>query len=97
MERYDLVRAPGEAVNIAKKEPAIVVMLEARMQAWIAKREKETGRKNPMLTNLNWHGKGCGPFKTSQQAYDTLHIGSPGAAKSLQTKELQTQRGQKKL
>ena len=72
-------------------------MLEARMQAHIAKREKETGRTNPIYTNLNWHGKGCGPFKTSQQAYDTLHIGSPKAAKALQAKELQTQRGAKKL
>ena len=62
------------------------------MQAHIAKREKETGRTNPIYTNLNWHGHG-GPFKTSQQAYDTLHIGSPKAAQALQAKELQTQRG----
>ena len=46
------------------------------MQAHIRRREKETGRKNPIFTNLNWHGHGGGPFKTSQQAYDTLHIGS---------------------
>jgi hypothetical protein len=65
------------------------------MQAWIAQREQATGRKAPIHTNLNWHGKGCGPFKTSQQAYDTQHIGSPGAAKDLQ--ELRTQRGAKKL
>ena len=97
VELYDLVADPKEKTNLAKKEPAVVAMLEARMQAWIAKREKETGRRNPIYTNLNWHGKGCGPFKTSQQAYDGMHIGSPGAAKSLQTKELQTQRGQKKL
>mgnify|MGYP001291900833 CR=1 FL=1 len=66
------------------------------MQAHIAKREAETGRTNPIYTNLNWHGHG-GPFKTSQEAYDTLHIGSPKAAQALQAKELQTQRGQKKL
>jgi arylsulfatase A-like enzyme len=97
VELYDILADPLELNNLAKKEPAIVAMLEARMQAWIAKREKQTGRPNPMSTNLNWHGKGCGPFKTSQQAYDTLHIGSPGAAKSLQAKELETQRGQKTL
>jgi len=97
VELYDLHRDPGETVNLAKKEPEIVATLEARMQAWIAKREKETGRRNPIFTNLDWHGKGCGPFKTSQQAYDTMHIGSPVAAKSLQTKELTTQRGQKTL
>ena len=97
VELYDILRDPGETNNLAKKEPAIVAMLEARLQAWVAKREKETGRTNPMYTNLNWHGHNCGPFKTSQQAYDTMHIGSPGAAQALQAKELQTQRGQKTL
>jgi arylsulfatase A-like enzyme len=97
VELYDLIRDPGETCNLAEKEPGIVAMLEARMQAWIARREKETGRKDPIHTNLDWHGKGCGPFKTSKQAYETMHIGSPGAAKGLQARELQTQRGQKKL
>jgi hypothetical protein len=94
---YDILADPDETNNLAKKEPAVCAMLEARMLAWIASREKATGRKNPMYTNLNWHGKDCGPFKTSQQAYDTMHIGSPGAAQKLQSKELQTQRGQKIL
>ena len=97
IELYNLVNDPGETKNLAKQEPKIVAMLEERMQAHIAKREKETGRPNPMYTNLNWHGKGVGPFKTSQQAYDSMHIGSPNAAKGLQAKELQTQRGAKKL
>jgi len=97
VELYDLIADPDETRNLAEKEPGIVAMLEARMQAWIATREKETKRTNPMLTNLNWHGRGCGPFKTSQQAYATLHIGSPGTAKGIQARELRTQRGQKKL
>ncbi|OGV71925.1 MAG: sulfatase [Lentisphaerae bacterium RIFOXYB12_FULL_65_16] len=97
VELYDIVKDPGENCNLAKKEPAVVAMLEARLQAWIKKREKETGRPNPMYTNLNWHGKGCGPFKTSRQAYEGMHIGSPKAAKGLQARELQTQRGAKKL
>jgi arylsulfatase A-like enzyme len=97
VELYDLIKDPGENCNVAEKEPAMVALLEARMQAHIAKREKETDRKNPIYTNLNWHGKGCGPFVTSQQAYDTMHIGSPKAAKGLQARELQRQRGQKKL
>ena len=67
------------------------------MQAHIRRREKETGRINPIYTNLNWHGCGCGPFKSSDQAYNTMHIGSPKAAKGLQAKELRTQRGAKKL
>ncbi len=95
VELYDLIRDPRENNNLAKKEPAVVAMLEERMKAHIARREKETGRQAPIYSNLNWHGAGCGPFKTSQQAYDTMHIGSPNAAKNLQ--ELQRQRGQKKL
>jgi hypothetical protein len=54
------------------------------MLAHIAKRTAQTGRENPMYTNLNWHGHGGGPFKTSQQAYDTLHIGDPNQAARLQ-------------
>jgi hypothetical protein len=57
------------------------------MDAWIARRERESGRTNPMFTNLQWHGTDhAGPFTSSQQAYDTLHIGSAKAAKSLQAK-----------
>jgi arylsulfatase A-like enzyme len=97
VELYDLLRDPAETNNLAKTEPGMVEALEARMQAWIAKRTRETGRPNPMETNLDWHGKGCGPFKTSRQAYEAMHIGSPVGAKSLQNKELTTQRGQKKL
>ena len=86
VELYNLVTDPEENHNLAEAEPDVVELLEARMQAHIARREKETGRKNPIYTNLNWHWlrQGAGPFKTSRQAYDTLHIGSPKAAKELQ-------------
>ncbi|MBM4144048.1 MAG: sulfatase [Lentisphaerae bacterium] len=101
VELYDLIRDPEENDNIAEQEPEVVRMLEARMQAHIARREKETGRANPICTNLNWHGKGCGPFKSSQQAYDAMHIGSIATAQKLQadanTNEHQTQRGSKVL
>jgi hypothetical protein len=103
VELYDLIRDPEENHNIAAQEPEVCRMLEARMQAHIAKREKETGRTNPIYTNLDWHGKGCGPFKTSQQAYDAAYIGSVASAQKLQAankpdtnvKEQQTQRGAK--
>ena len=95
VELYDLIRDPEENCNLAPKEPGVVAMLEERMKAWIARREKQTGRTAPIFTNLDWHGKGCGPFTSSQQAYDSMHIGSPKAARDLQ--ELQRQRGQKKL
>ena len=51
---------------------------KGRMEAWIAKREQETGLPNPIYNQGDWHGhEGVGSFKSSQQAYDTLHIGDP--------------------
>jgi arylsulfatase A-like enzyme len=97
VELYNLLQDPGENRNLAEQEPGVVRMLEERMQAHIARRERATGRRDPIYTNLNWHGKDCGPFKTSRQAYESLHIGSPKAARGLQAKELRTQRGAKKL
>ena len=85
VELYNLVQDPLELKNVAPQEPEIVATLKKRMDDWIAKREKETGRPNPMFTNVNWHGtEHDGPFESSQQAYDTLHIGSVGAANRLQ-------------
>jgi arylsulfatase A-like enzyme len=113
IELYNLITDPGETRNLAKKERGVVACLEARMQAHIARREKETGRPNPMGSNLNWHGKGTGPFTSSQQVYDSLYIGSISAAQKLQAdakekapldagneadaKEHRTQRGSKVL
>ncbi len=96
IELYNLLSDPDENNNVADENPEVVKMLEERMQNWIAKRQKKVGREDPIYTNLNWHGRGV-QFKSSQEAYDTLHIGSPKAAEALQAKELQTQRGQKEL
>jgi len=85
VELYNLIQDPHEDNNLAEKEPEVVAMLKRRMEAWIARREAETGLINPMLTQGDWHGhEGVGPFKTSQQAYDTLHIGDPKQAAKLQ-------------
>jgi len=94
IELYNLLKDPEENNNVAEQEPEVVKFLEGRMQAHIAKREKETGRTNPMYTNMNWNGQGR-PFTSSEEAYTTMHIGSPDAAKNLQ--ELRTQRGAAKL
>jgi len=96
VELYNLVLDPGEEHNLADEEPEAVAMLEARMQTHVARRERETGRTNPIFTNLNWHGYGE-PFKTSQQAYETLHIGSPRTTDSRQAEELRRQRGAREL
>ena len=88
VELYNLIDDPEEAINLAGKEKKVAAMLEDRMQGWIARREKATGRTNPMYTNLHWHGnkKVQRPFESSQEAYDTLHIGDPDAARKLQAR-----------
>lgn len=89
VELYNLLHDPEEEVNLAEREWQMVDALSARMDAWIAQREAETGMPNPMLTNLNWHGSLLheGPFTSSEQAYETLHIGDPAAARKLQAAE----------
>jgi arylsulfatase A-like enzyme len=85
VELYNLVEDPLELKNVADKEKGITAALRERLDNWVARREKETGRTNPMHTNLNWHGSDHeGAFTSSRQAYDTLHIGSVGAANRLQ-------------
>ena len=96
IELYNLVTDPGENHNLAEQEPETVAWLEQRMAAHVARREDATGRPNPIFTNLNWHGLG-NTFGSSQEAYDSLHIGSPRAAQELQAKELRTQRGAQQL
>ena len=84
-ELYNLIQDPEENTNLAEAEPRLLSLLKERMDAWIAKREQETGLPNPMTTQGDWHGiAGVGPFQTSQQAYDTLYIGGVGQARKLQ-------------
>jgi len=85
VELYNINEDPDENYNLAEERPDVVAYLRASMETWIAKREGETGLPNPMHTQGDWHGKpGVGAFKTSQQAYDTLHIGDPTQAARLQ-------------
>ena len=87
VELYNLVEDPDENRNVAEQNPDVVMSLMARMQAWIARREAETGLPNPIHHQGDWHGQeGVGPFTSSQQAYDTLHIGNASQAKRLQEK-----------
>ena len=86
VELYNLLKDPEELHNVADENPEVVDMLTKRMEAWIAKREKETGRRNPMYTCEYWHGdRSVGPFYTSsEQAYNSKHIGDPEDARKLQ-------------
>jgi arylsulfatase A-like enzyme len=85
VELYHLVEDPDELVNLADRHPEVVAMLDHQMQDHIARRERETGRPNPIYHQPGWHGKpDIGAFESSQQAYDTLHIGDPDQARKLQ-------------
>ena len=85
VELYDLVHDPDENNNVAQSNPDVVACLRGRMEAHIATREKQTGRVNPMYNQAGWHGKeGIDYFTSSQQAYDTLHIGDAKQAQKLQ-------------
>jgi arylsulfatase A-like enzyme len=86
IELYNLIQDPEENVNVAEQEPDVVALLQKRMTDYIARRESETGRRNPIYTNTDWHGTGK-IFASSQEAYDALHIGSIGNARSLQQKD----------
>lgn len=96
IELYNLIADPEENHNLAQKEPATVRWLMRRMEEHIQRREKATGRPNPMTTNLDWHGKGCGPFTSSEQAYQAMHIGSAKQAAKLQAKAARKRRAKKK-
>ena len=87
VELYNLISDPDEYENQAEKQPELVELLTKRMNNWISDRESATGLANPIFNQGDWHGKaGIGPFKTSQQAYDALHIGDPGQAAKLQAR-----------
>ncbi len=84
IELYDLAKDPLELENVAGRYPEVVALLHKRLLEHVAQRTAAVGRPNPMETNLDWHGKGSGPFKSSDEAYNTLHIGDPDAARRLQ-------------
>lgn len=85
VELYNLIADPEENHNLAEELPDVVAWLRGRMDAYIAAREAKTGLPNPIHHQGDWHGhEGLGPFTSSQQAYDTLHIGDPTQAAKLQ-------------
>ncbi len=81
VELYHLLTDPEELHNLADQEPKVVAFLKGRMEAWIAKREEETGLPNPMYNQTQWQ-----VATSSQESYDTKHIGDAGAAARLQAR-----------
>lgn len=85
VELYNLVEDPDELNNLAEEKPDVVAALRKEMDAHIARREAETGAPNPIHDQPGWHGKeGVKYFESSQQAFDTLHIGSVQQARKIQ-------------
>ncbi|MDE0671890.1 MAG: sulfatase-like hydrolase/transferase [Caldilineaceae bacterium SB0662_bin_9] len=88
IELYDLSVDPEENHNIAPENPELCDHFESQIQAWIAKREAETGLPNPVQNQPHWHGNmDIEYFSSSQEAYDTLHIGDPAQGQRLQAGE----------
>lgn len=71
VELYNLIEDPEEKENLAEKEPAVVELLRARMNAWIAKRCKKTRKGSPIL---------------DYQIGVDKYIGSVATAKTLQSR-----------
>lgn len=85
LELYHLPTDPDENYNCAERYPEVVAFLRGQMETHIAARQQATGLPNPVLHQPGWHGKeGIDYFTSSQQAYDTLHIGSRKQAAKLQ-------------
>ncbi|MCL1794521.1 MAG: sulfatase-like hydrolase/transferase [Oscillospiraceae bacterium] len=84
VELYNLVKDPEENCNVAEQEPEVVKYLTERMNAFIAKREAKTGRQDPVVSNATkWNGFGKA-FESSEEAYNSMHIGDIGIAQKLQ-------------
>jgi arylsulfatase A-like enzyme len=91
VELYNLVVDPDENHNLAEERPEVVAFLTAEMEAYIARREAETGLPNPILQQPGWHGKaGIDYFESSEQAYETLYIGTASQAARLQARDAKT-------
>lgn len=86
VELYNLIVDPEENNNVADQYPEVVAFLKGRMEQHIKAREEQSGTNAPIYTNLDWAGDGKAPFKTSQEAYDTLYIGGIASAVKLQKK-----------
>ena len=87
VELYNLLHDPDELKNVAARHPDVVAHLRARMETHIAGREKAVGHPNPIMHQPGWHGHAdIDYFTSSQQAYDTLHIGDPAQARKLQAR-----------
>ena len=66
VELYNIILDPMEYNNVAAKEPELVECFRARMNAWVAKRMKETGKGDPILEYELGLGKSIGSIATAK-------------------------------
>ncbi len=67
VELYNLLEDPKELHNLADREPAIVDTLRARMNAWITKRCRATGKGNPIELHKIGLNRRIGSIETAQK------------------------------
>jgi arylsulfatase A-like enzyme len=67
VELYNLADDPEEANNLAEKEPEMVKVMKGRMDKWIKKRERQTGKKNPLLMYELGLGQKIGSIATAKK------------------------------
>ena len=82
VELYNLVEDPDENHNLADELPEVVTLLKKRMTAWIRKRVKETGKRNPMLTQggtgTGHEGRGCLQVLAAGLRHNAYRRSGPG-------------------
>jgi len=86
-ELYNLIKDPLELANVAESEPDVVQMLTKRMNDHIEKRKKAWNTENPVDVAAGIWNDVSRAFISSDEAYNTMHIGDPGAAQKLQAQK----------
>ena len=86
VELYNLIEDPCENHNLAETRPEVVALLRSQWRPGSpSANEKPACRTRSISRAIGMGMPGIGAFKTSQQAYDTLHIGDPAQAAKLQS------------
>ena len=67
VELYNLKEDPQELVNLADKEPEVVKTLKARMEAFVERRMKETGKGDPIKEYWIGTDRRIGSVATAQK------------------------------
>ncbi|HEO70484.1 MAG TPA: sulfatase, partial [Candidatus Hydrogenedentes bacterium] len=67
VELYNLIEDPEEEKNLADKEPKVVEMLRERMNKWIKRRCRQTGKGNPILDYEIGLDKSIGSIAAAQK------------------------------